>query len=581
MSTANKKPTESVSLNAFKQPKAFYLIFSIELWERFGYYGLQGIMAVYLVKQLGMSEADSITLFSSFSALVYGLVAIGGWLGDKILGTKRVIMLGAVVLAIGYALVAWSGHDAGIVYMGMAAIAVGNGLFKANPSSLLSTCYAKDDPRLDGAFTMYYMSVNIGSFFSMLATPWLAARYGWSTAFALSVVGMLITVVNFAFCQRWVKSYGSKPDFEPINFRNLLLTIVGIVVLIAVATWLLHNQDIARMVLGVIALGIVIIFGKEAFSMHGAARRKMIVAFILMLQAIIFFVLYSQMPTSLNFFAIRNVEHSILGIAFEPEQYQALNPFWIIIGSPILAAIYNRMGDTLPMPMKFAIGMVLCSGAFLILPLGAKFANDAGIVSVNWLIASYGLQSIGELMISGLGLAMVAQLVPFDRPFSIGDWIRSPDRNIEGTVAEIGWRITRINTFDHRPLYVPNSVFSSISVENPGRMTNRRIKTVIGLRYEDADKIGLIVDAIRNMLQAHSDIDQKQTLLVYFNEFADSSLNIMVYCFTKTTVWQEWLAVQQDVYLKIIAIVQENGADFAFPSQTLYIDDPEAAPAIK
>lgn len=179
MSTANNKPTESVSLNAFKQPKAFYLIFSIELWERFGYYGLQGIMAVYLVKQLGMSEADSITLFSSFSALVYGLVAIGGWLGDKVLGTKRVIMLGAVVLAIGYALVAWSGHDAGIVYMGMAAIAVGNGLFKANPSSLLSTCYAKDDPRLDGAFTMYYMSVNIGSFFSMLATPWLAARYGW------------------------------------------------------------------------------------------------------------------------------------------------------------------------------------------------------------------------------------------------------------------------------------------------------------------------------------------------------------------------------------------------------------------
>ena len=127
MSTANQKPTESVSLNAFKQPKAFYLIFSIELWERFGYYGLQGIMAVYLVKQLGMSEADSITLFSSFSALVYGLVAIGGWLGDKVLGTKRVIMLGAIVLAIGYALVAWSGHDAGIVYMGMAAVWGGDG----------------------------------------------------------------------------------------------------------------------------------------------------------------------------------------------------------------------------------------------------------------------------------------------------------------------------------------------------------------------------------------------------------------------------------------------------------------------
>ncbi len=332
-------------------------------------------------------------------------------------------MLGAIVLAIGYALVAWSGHDAAIVYMGMATIAVGNGLFKANPSSLLSTCYEKDDPRLDGAFTMYYMSVNIGSFFSMLATPWLAAKFGWSVAFALSVVGMLITVVNFAFCQRWVKQYGSKPDFEPINYRNLLLTIVGVVILVTIATWLLHDQDIARMVLGVVALGIVVIFGKEAFAMQGAARRKMIVAFILMLEAIVFFVLYSQMPTSLNFFAIRNVEHSILGIAFEPEQYQALNPFWIIIGSPILAAIYNKMGDRLPMPHKFAIGMVLCSGALLVLPLGAKFATDAGIVSVNWLILSYCLQSIGELMISGLGLAMVAQLVPQRlMGFIMGSW---------------------------------------------------------------------------------------------------------------------------------------------------------------
>jgi len=423
VSTANNKPTESVSINAFKQPKAFYLIFSIELWERFGFYGLQGIMAVYLVKQLGMSESDSITLFSSFSALVYGLVAIGGWLGDKVLGTKRVIMLGAIVLAVGYALVAWSGHDAGIVYMGMAAIAVGNGLFKANPSSLLSKCYAKDDPRLDGAFTMYYMAVNVGSFFSMLATPWLAAQFGWSVAFALSVVGLLITIVNFAFCKRWVKEYGSKPDFEPVRIGYLLATIAGVFVLVAIATWLLHNQGIARMVLGVVALCIVSIFAKETFALQGAARRKMIVAFILMLQAIVFFILYSQMPTSLNFFAIRNVEHTLLGITFEPEQFQALNPFWIIIGSPILAAIYNKMGDTLPMPHKFAIGMVLCSAAFLVLPLGTKFASEAGIVSVSWLVASYGLQSIGELMISGLGLAMVAQLVPQRlMGFIMGSW---------------------------------------------------------------------------------------------------------------------------------------------------------------
>ncbi|WP_421505851.1 dipeptide/tripeptide permease DtpA [Erwinia rhapontici] len=422
MSTANKKP-EVASLNAFKQPRSFYLIFSIELWERFGYYGLQGIMAVYLVKMLGMSEAQSITLFASFSALVYGLVAVGGWLGDKVLGTKRVIVLGTLVLALGYALVAWSGHDISLVYIGMATIAVGNGLFKANPSSLLSTCYEKDDPRLDGAFTMYYMAINIGSFFSMLATPWLAAEFGWSTAFALSFVGMLITLVNFMFFRKWVKNHGSKADFAPLNIRKLLMTLVGIVVMITLATWLLHNQGIARLVLGVIAVGIVLVFAKETFALKGHARRKMIVAFVLMVQAIVFFVLYMQMPTSLNFFAIRNVEHSILGITFQPEQFQALNPFWIMVFSPLLAAIYNKMGDRLPMPHKFALGMVLCSAAFLVLPLGASLANELGIVSVNWLILSYALQSVGELMISGLGLAMVAQLVPQRlMGFIMGSW---------------------------------------------------------------------------------------------------------------------------------------------------------------
>ncbi len=414
MSTANKNTSkdESISLNAFKQPRAFYLIFSIELWERFGYYGLQGIMAVYLVKMLGLSEAASITLFSSFSALVYGFVAIGGWLGDKVLGSKRVIVLGAIVLALGYSFVAYSGHDIFWVYLGMATIAVGSGLFKANPSSLLSTCYEKDDPRLDGAFTMYYMSVNIGSFFSMLATPWLAATYGWSVAFSLSVVGMLITLLNFMFCRKWVKRQGSKPDFEPLQVKKLLMVLVGVIALVCISSWLLHNQTIARLVLAVVSIGIIIIFAKETFAMKGIARRKMIVAFLLMLEAVVFFVLYSQMPTSLNFFAIHNVNHDLLGINFQPEQFQALNPFWIMVASPILAAIYTKVGDRMPMPHKFAIGMVLCSCAFLVLPWGASLANEHGIVSVNWLVLSYAMQSIGELMISGLGLAMVAQLVP-------------------------------------------------------------------------------------------------------------------------------------------------------------------------
>ena len=198
----------------------------------------------------------------------------------------------------------------------------------------------------------------------------------------------------------------------------------------------------------------------------------------------------------------------------------------------------------------------------------------------------FGLSMSGLLAFGGIGgiaIGMASKdvlsnifsgaMLYFDRQFNIGDWIRSPDRNIEGTVVEIGWRLTKIQTFENRPLYVPNSLFSSISVESPGRMTNRRINTEIGLRYEDSARVGTIVEQINTMLKQHPDIDQQQTLLVYFNAFADSSLNIMVYCFTKTTNWAEWLGIQQNVYLKIIDIVQKNGADFAFPSQTVYLED--------
>ncbi len=411
MSAANKQ-SGPASSNVFAQPKAFYLIFSIELWERFGYYGLQGIMAVYLVKMLGMAEVDSMTLFASFSALVYGMMAIGGWLGDKVLGTKRVIVLGTIVLALGYGLVAWSGNSVSLVYLGMATIAVGNGLFKANPSALLSTCYEKGDPRLDGAFTMYYMAINLGSFFSMLATPWLAEHYGWSVAFSLSFIGMLLTLGNFMLMRGWVKNHGSKPDFAPVNVGKLLASLLSIAGLIAASYWMLHNQGIARLVLSIVSILILLVFAKETMTLKGAARRKMILTFILMLQAVVFFVLYMQMPTSLNFFAIRNVEHNILGFPVVPEQFQALNPFWIMLLSPLLATLYNKLGDRMPMPHKFALGMVFCSAAFLILRLGAHFASLQGIVSVYWLIFSYALQSAGELMISGLGLAMVAQLVP-------------------------------------------------------------------------------------------------------------------------------------------------------------------------
>jgi MscS family membrane protein len=167
-----------------------------------------------------------------------------------------------------------------------------------------------------------------------------------------------------------------------------------------------------------------------------------------------------------------------------------------------------------------------------------------------------------------------AMMIYFDRPFVVGDWVRSPDKSIEGTVESIGWRLTRIRTFDKRPLYVPNSVFTSIAVENPSRMTNRRIYETIGVRYDDVHKVELIINNVKEMLQQHEEIDQSQTLIVNFNKFASSSLDFFVYTFTKTTNWIKFHEVKQDVLLKIIKIVEEAGAEMAFPTSTVHVPDP-------
>lgn len=164
-----------------------------------------------------------------------------------------------------------------------------------------------------------------------------------------------------------------------------------------------------------------------------------------------------------------------------------------------------------------------------------------------------------------------ALMIYFDRPFVVGDWIRSPDRNIEGTVEHIGWRLTRIRTFDQRPLYVPNATFTSIAVENPSRMTHRRIYETIGIRHEDANKMANIVRDVKKMILEHPEIDQAQTIIVNFDKFADSSLNFFIYTFTRTKQWVKYHAVKEDVLLKVIEIVAAHDARIALPTSTVHV----------
>ena len=164
-------------------------------------------------------------------------------------------------------------------------------------------------------------------------------------------------------------------------------------------------------------------------------------------------------------------------------------------------------------------------------------------------------------------------MIYLDRPFSVGEWIRSPDQEIEGTVEDIGWRLTRIRTFDMRPLYIPNAVFASISVENPSRMSNRRINETLGIRYEDIHSMDSIVAAVTAMLLAHPDIDAKQTMIVNFNKFNASSVDFIVYTFTKTTDWIDFHKIKQDVLLRVASIVADHDAEIAYPTSTIHLQN--------
>lgn len=210
------------------------------------------------------------------------------------------------------------------------------------------------------------------------------------------------------------------------------------------------------------------------------------------------------------------------------------------------------------------VSVLITSALVILQTLGFSVSGVLAFGGIGGIAVGFAAKDLLANFFGGL-------MIYLDRPFKVGDWIRSPDREIEGTVEHIGWRLTTIRSFAKRPIYVPNSTFASIAVENPSRMTHRRINETIGIRYDDAEKMTDIVNAVKDMLGSHPDIDQKQTLMVNFDSFAPSSLDFFIYTFTRTTDWATYHSVKQDVLLKIEAIIRNAGAEIAFPTSTLHL----------
>jgi len=409
------------------QTRSFSAVFLIEMWERFGFYGMQALLVTYMIKKLGFVDIRANLVFGAAAALIYTTPVIGGWIGDKLIGTRRTMRIGAMVLAVGYALL-WLPNDSEyFLYFALGVIIVGNGLFKANAGNLVRKIYEGDDTRIDSAFTMYYMAVNVGSMISMTLTPWIrdyvGARYGdsagWHTAFGVCSIGLMFGLTNYALMRRALAHLGSSPDDRPVKPTQALALLGGAVGTVLVSVLVLQNETVARIC--VYAAGMVLL-GIFLHLIRGSRREEragLIAALLLVVQSIFFFIFYQQMSTSLNLFAQHNVDldFRVFGwrlLTWIPEQYQNLNSIWIVALSPLLVFIYNslgRFGRDPSIAAKFAWGFGCVAIGFFIYGVGARWAVN-GQVSSWIMVWGYGLYSLGELLVSGLGLAMIARYVP-------------------------------------------------------------------------------------------------------------------------------------------------------------------------
>jgi len=427
-----------------KQPKGLYLLFFTELWERFGFYMVQTILVLYMSKGLKYSDNAAYLVYGAFSSMLFLTPVIGGYLADRFIGFRQSVVFGGILFLIGYAVMSIPSERA--LFLGLSIVVIANGFFKPNVSCLVGELYHEHDPRRDGGFTLFYMGINIGSLIPPLFAGALVAAYTWGSGFLLASLGMVVALITFSVGQSRLEGTGGIPSISPlhksasIKIGFYLLLALGILVVIAVLHLLFlypKEADIVLILGSLATLSVVLYF---LFKEMPEQRRKLIACLILILISVGFWALYNQTYTSLMLFADRNMSKELLGITIDAEFTQFFNPFFIILLSPILSWLWvslDKKGMNPSTPMKFSLGVLCMAIGFLFLGAGIYFFHSGDQSSPWWLIISYFIQTIGELLLSPIGLAMVTRLSPrhlvgmmmgvwfltLSAAFAIGGWL--------------------------------------------------------------------------------------------------------------------------------------------------------------
>lgn len=403
----------------FGHPTGLFVLFFAELWERFCYYGMRALLALYVVQQFNVPQDQASLSYGAFTALVYALGVFGGSVADKILGYRRSIVLGGLMMAIGEFCLLVPTEN--MFLLGLAVMVVGNGLFKPNISTLVGKLYKQGDPRRDGGFTIFYMGINLGAFLAPIACQWVSMQFGengqpdYRYGFMAAGIGMLLGLVVFGAGAKHLRGHGLPPAGRE-GMGSIIQVAIGCIVCVPLIYFLLSKKDLVGYSLLALGAGIVAYLLYIAFSSDRVIRHRMFALLLLLACNIAFWASFEQAGNSLNFFAQNHIIDLQLGSWVMPfEWFQSVNAIFIVALGPIFSAMWvwlDRSNLNPSIPLKFGLGLLQVGLGFMLLLAGIGGADTQGQVSWTFLTGLYLIHTTGELCISPVGLSMVTKLAP-------------------------------------------------------------------------------------------------------------------------------------------------------------------------
>ncbi len=419
---AAERPSVLDDRALFGHPRGLGLLFVVEMWERFSYYGMRAFLVLYLVHALQWSDKRAASLYGVYTSAVYLTPLVGGYLADRFIGTRRSVVLGSIVIALGHFSLAIP--SMATFYLGLGLIIAGTGFFKPNAATMVGQIYRQGDPRRDSGFTIYYMGVNAGAFLGPIICGLLAENIGWHWGFGAAGVGMVAGLVTYLYWRdQYLPGIGVKAEgvaaareaaggaHEGADLQMLVHGAAGAVVG-AVLAWIIAGFQPYPILIG-IAIGAVMTI--TILGTHGAERRRVLAIYLAAVFVVFFWTAYEQAGSSMNLFADRHTDLVAFGHKAPASWFQSFNPILILLLAPVFAGVWawlNRRGKEPSTPLKMVFGLALLGVGFLFLVAGGRRADTGVLVSPAWLSLAYLFHTLGELCLSPVGLSYVSRMAP-------------------------------------------------------------------------------------------------------------------------------------------------------------------------